>query len=255
MVDILGFIVSIGALKWTKKSKNKNMTFGYHRVEIVGALLSIVFIWVATGYLIVEAYSRFLNPKRIKEKTFLIISFLGFLVNLFCLFFLHSHKHSGEHKSLNIRAAYVHVIGDLIQSFGVIIASVLTIFFPKMIIFDISCTIIFAIIVIVSTFFVSADALRILVECRPKNVDYMVIEKSLMSIERIKKVVDLKLWSISVNNNACAITVFCDIMSIYDYEIVLTCCKRTLKKEFGLNFISVQIETENTVGEYGYELV
>lgn len=255
MVDIIGFVVSIGALKWTKKSKNKNMTFGYHRIEIVGALLSIVFIWVATGYLIVEAHSRYLNPKRIKEKTFLVISFLGFLVNLFCLFFLHNHKHSGEQKSLNLRAAYVHVIGDLIQSFGVILASILTMMYPQMIIFDISCTIIFAMIVVISTFFVSADALKILIECRPKNIDYTAIEKSLLSIERVKIVMDLKIWSISVDNNACTATLFCDIMSIYDYEIVLTCCKRNLRNKFKLNFVSVQIETENTIGESGYELV
>ncbi|EJW02667.1 cation diffusion facilitator family transporter [Edhazardia aedis USNM 41457] len=132
LVDFLGFLVSLTALKWTQLKPTKKMSFGYSRVEIIGATVSIFLIWVATGYLVAKSYQKMLLPESINSEIFVVISVIGLLVNLYCLYALHDqHEKAGEHRNLNIRAAYIHVIGDLIQSVGVIIASILVYINPS----------------------------------------------------------------------------------------------------------------------------
>lgn len=246
LVDILGFLVSLIALGWTKKRCNNRMTFGYYRYEVIGALISILFIWIATAYLIAESVKRFLYPVKINEKSFVLIAIIGFFVNLFCLHFLH-HKHPENHinTNLNMKATYVHIIGDLIQSCGVLLASALTLFFPQIIFFDIACTFVFAFIVIISTLFVVGEALSILVESSPKKISVKNITSDLLKHDKVLEVIDIKVWSIGVNKHACMVILLSDNILIVEYEMILTQIKDMLSKKYMFSYLTVQIETKN----------
>ncbi|EPR79304.1 Cation efflux protein [Spraguea lophii 42_110] len=248
-VDILGFLISIIALKWTKKPENNKMTFGYHRIEAIGALFSIFFIWAATGYLIIEAYQRYNNPQAIKEKIFIGISLIGFIVNVICLYWLHrnTHSHGNEKSSLNIRATYVHVIGDVVQSTGVIIAALIIFFYPTLIIVDITCTIIFAILVLISTISVLKDVFSILSESVPTGINILNIKNDLLHIKGIKEIIDIKVWSISVNIHACMTSILVEDVFLYEYEELLLKAKKILRKTYHMHYVNVQIETNNTI--------
>merc|ERR1739844_271403 len=122
----------------------------------------------------------------------------------------HNHSHVGEPSSnkrrflqkakerhLNIRAALIHVLGDLIQSVGVLISSVIIKIFPSAKNADPICTILFSIIVMCTTTHVLRDVVRILTEGRPKGYDYDQICNSLLAIKNVVKVHDLRLWSLT----------------------------------------------------------
>lgn len=255
LVDVLGFLVSLIALSWTKKQNNDKMTFGYHRYEVIGALISIIFIWVATGYLILESIKRFISPKQINEKSFVLIAVVGFFVNLFCLHSLHAgHDHENAGTNLNIKAAYVHIIGDLIQSCGVLVASALTFIFPRIVFFDIACTFIFAFIVIISTFVVVGEALSILVESTPKKISVKNLRNDLLELDKVLEVLDLKVWSVSVNRHACMANILCDNILTFEYEMMLSKIKSLLEQKYKCNHIAVQIETKNMRARYGVAL-
>ncbi|ELQ73939.1 Cation Diffusion Facilitator (CDF) Family [Trachipleistophora hominis] len=251
LVDILGFLVSLIALSWTKKKTNNKMTFGYHRYEVIGALISILFIWVATAYLILESIKRFLYPKKINEKSFVLVATVGFIVNLFCLHSLR-HGHSDKHVStnLNMKATYVHIIGDLIQSCGVLLASALTFFFPKIVFFDIACTFIFAFIVLVSTLLVVSEALSILVESAPKKIPMKNVRNDLLEFDKVLEVLDLKVWSVGVNKHACMTVLLCENILIFEYEMILTKIKDILNEKYRFSYLAVQIETKNMRAKY-----
>ena len=96
-----------------------------------------------------------------------------------------SHGHSHEETNINIRAAVVHVIGDMLQSIGVIIAALLIFFYPEAKIADPICTYLFSILVIITTIPVFKDCMRIIMECQPKEINNRELKEKLMKINQV----------------------------------------------------------------------
>ncbi|KAG5859059.1 cation diffusion facilitator family transporter [Encephalitozoon hellem] len=248
LVDILGFIVSLLSLSWAKKPSSKRMTFGYHRIEIIGSLVSIGLIWAAVGYLAIESFHKYLHPSEIDGGMFFTIAVVGFFVNCICVYVLHydEYQHKLKHKNLNIRATYVHVVGDLIQSVGVIIAGMVTYFYPSKAIVDVVCTMFFSILVLVSTGFVLKDGVRILAEGAPTDLDIDGMRADILEVENVYKIVDLYAWSISMNRSAVSIKVLADEILISDYENILMEVSHILKAKYLVDIVIIQIDTPNS---------
>ncbi|AFM99413.1 putative inorganic ion transport protein [Encephalitozoon hellem ATCC 50504] len=248
LVDILGFIVSLLSLSWAKKPSSKRMTFGYHRIEIIGSLVSIGLIWAAVGYLAIESFHKYLHPSEIDGGMFFTIAVVGFFVNCICVYVLHydEYQHKLKHKNLNIRATYVHVVGDLIQSVGVIIAGMVTYFYPSKAIVDVVCTMFFSILVLVSTGFVLKDGVRILAEGAPTDLDIDGMRADILEVENVYKIVDLYAWSISMNRSAVSIKVLADEILISDYENILMEVNHILKAKYLVDIVIIQIDTPNS---------
>ncbi|KAK6090977.1 hypothetical protein P3W45_000222 [Vairimorpha bombi] len=255
LVDIMGFAVSLGALHWSKKKANSRMTFGYHRIEIIGSLISIGLIWIAVGYLLVESIHKVVHPKEIDGGMFFGIAVVGFFVNLLAIYVLHyeDYNHQLKHKNLNIRAAYIHIIGDLIQSVGVIMAGVFTYFYPNRIIFDILCTISFSLIVLSSTIYIIRDGFYILAEGSPKDIHIEDIKNDIIEIENIYKILEIYIWALSTNRNATMIKVLADDLLINDYESLLKRIQKIVSEKYGIDVVNIQIDTPNSYyGQTGF---
>jgi len=126
--DVTGFAISIFSVTLSTVPKTKVFTYGYHRAEILGAMASILLIWLITIVLMVLAYDRIKNPTIVDAKIMFAIAGIGLLVNLIMMFVLKTDENEEDEENMNVRAAYIHVIGDAIQSVGVIAASVIIYF-------------------------------------------------------------------------------------------------------------------------------
>lgn len=242
-VDIIGFLVSLISLSLTKLKTNDRYTFGYHRFEVIGALISIFSIWIATGYLLFESIARLKNPQIIDEKSFILIAIIGFLVNCFCLYSLHFNENkSNNERNLNMKATYVHIIGDLIQSSGVLVASMLTFLFPKIIFFDIAATLIFACIVIISTFFVIRDAINILLEKVPKKINMKDLKFLITEQKKIIEILDLKVWSISVSKHAAMMVLKTNELNMNEYKEILENLKKNINEIYNFTHLTIQLQ-------------
>lgn len=244
-VDIAGFIISIATLKMSKRGSTLRMTFGYERAEVIGALFSVFFIWAAVIYLMAESFHKYWHPVEINGEVFLKISIAGLVVNLICMAVLHHnpHKHHGEKENLNIRATYAHVIGDIIQSIGVIIASTIIYFFKNAVIADVLCTLFFAILVLYTTANVVKDAIKILSESTPKDINLEEIKQRILEIDRVLKVTDVRCWALSVNITCIALKILVESIEIKEYEQMMGMIKKYLEIEKGIEFVNIQIET------------
>lgn len=254
-VDILGFIASLVSLSWAKKAPNERMTFGYHRVEIIGSLVSIMLIWIAVGYLVVESFHKYMHPTEIDGGMFFVIAVVGFFVNCACVYVLHydEYQHKLKHKNLNMRATYVHVVGDLIQSVGVIIAGTITYFYPSKTQVDVICTLLFSILVLTSTGFVLRDAIYILAEGAPEDLDIGSLREDILEVENVYKIVEIHAWSISINRRAISIKILADDLLINDYENILAEVNRLVKEKYSIEISTVQVDTPNTFyGDGGF---
>ncbi|VDM23467.1 unnamed protein product [Wuchereria bancrofti] len=175
-------LVSLFALYVSKKPASQRMSFGWHRAEVMGAFISVFMIWIITGILVYMAIDRITsNSYHIDASIMAITAALGVIVNFIMAILLyfggHTHSHnghghahlshstnSGNTSNINVRAAMIHVIGDLLQSIGVLIAALLIFYNDSWSIADPICTIIFSIIVLFTTIYIIRDAMFVLLE-------------------------------------------------------------------------------------------
>lgn len=220
LTDFASFMISLCALWVASRPATQSMPFGWYRAEVLGALTSVLLIWVVTGVLLYLAILRFQNPSyEINAVIMLITSFVGLCVNVVMGFTLHQHSHShgglgsshdyevsgpNSGANINVRAAYVHVLGDIIQSLGVLVAAVIVYFRPDWKIVDPICTVLFSLLVLITTFNILRDTMIVLMEGMPKGVNFVDVLETFMSIEGVVRVHNLRVWALSPDKIALA---------------------------------------------------
>jgi cation diffusion facilitator family transporter len=223
--DVIGYVISFVALYFATIPQNQFYTYGYKRLEVVGAMLSILCVWVLSVGLIIEAISRFSNPQPININMMLMVSIAGVAVNLILLF-IFGHEEKDDVKSpvqisskegsdnvdpesmtnlanyqhmddLNLRAAMLHAIGDLVCSVGVVIAAVILFFYPTWLWVDPTTTIIFGIVALSTTFGIIRDIYKVIMQSTPSHIDIVKLEFDLIELD--KNIVDClcKVWSLT----------------------------------------------------------
>ena len=210
--DVVGFGISMIALKMTFREASKELTFGWHRAEIIGTMGSVIFLLTITMWLLTEAIKRMLDPQEVKAKEMMITAVMGLFFNLIQMKILHqgeghyhlggSHDHDHDHgdgadhhheggavtegsekkpcgghghekaeRNINVDAAMLHALGDMIMSIGVCIAAGFILYNPKWVIADPICTVAFSIIVCVTVTPVVKNCINVLMEGSPSEVD------------------------------------------------------------------------------------
>ncbi|PFH31452.1 slc30a2 protein [Besnoitia besnoiti] len=290
--DLCAFLISLFALWVSELKGNPSMSFGYHRAEILGALLSVLLIWALTAFLIYEACFRVVDPPAVDGRLMFWTAVVGTAANLFMTHILKVHSHgighvhsheneccssggagtgAGSHETaapqalealeaghrleacltsapaeeemqprpvllverppsassagstagdvyvrledtlddkdfenMNLRAAYIHALGDLLQNVGVMIASALIWWQPTWAIADPICTFIFSIFVLFTTLSILKEALNVLMEGTPIGIDARALQEDLLLIPGVVEVHDLHVWSLSVGRPSLA---------------------------------------------------
>lgn len=238
----LGDTVAV-ALAWvadrvSKRSANERKTFGYKRVEILAAFINAVTLIVIIAFIFREAILRFQNPEPIKGLLMFSVATIGLLANLVAVILL---KNDSE-KNINIRAAYLHLLGDTFSSVAVIISSIL-IYFYKIYWLDPVITMLIGIYILKETFSVLRESVDILMQATPKNVDIQNIKSELEKIESVDNIHHVHIW----NLNDSQIHFECHVDLEKDYKlsetnIVLKEMKLLLEKKFAINHHTIQFE-------------
>ncbi|RKO90662.1 hypothetical protein BDK51DRAFT_15297, partial [Blyttiomyces helicus] len=163
--DIAGFAISLVALYLAQQPATARHSFGFHRAEIIGAIVSTFLIWMLTAVLVYEAIDRVRNPQPIDGPVMFGTALVGVFVNIILGLTLHGeHGHShGEEEAgkilillhcsmnINVQSAAIHVIGDLLSSIGVLIAASAIWINPDLTILDPICTFVFSVFVLATT--------------------------------------------------------------------------------------------------------
>lgn len=268
--DFASFGVSLFVIRLSEKKPKQSMTFGYYRAEALGAFATVIIIWYVTGVLSYLAIQRLHSGDfEIHDTAMVGVASAAVLFNVTLGLFLHGmcctslfgghlhgHSHGGHarlheegdaevhgarEKHINIRAALIHVLGDFLQSVGVLVSSVLIkIFGDSCKIVDPICTLMFAVIVLVTTSSVLRDTLRILAEGTPKNINYKQLYTDLLQIPGVSAVHDLHLWSLTADFPAASVHLA--ISSPADQQMVLLEANKILKSKHNISKTTVQVE-------------
>ncbi|XP_050314020.1 zinc transporter 2-like [Anthonomus grandis grandis] len=251
LTDFASFMISLFSLYMANRPKTKKMSFGWYRAEVIGALTSVLMIWVVTGVLVYMAVQRIIHEDfEIDAPIMLITSAIGVAVNIIMGVSLHQHGHShggGSHshdksskQNINVRAAFIHVIGDFLQSAGVLVAAIAIYFKPQWVIVDPIMTFVFSVFVLITTFAIIKDALMVLMEALPKGIDFEDVMKILTNIEGVKRVHNLRIWALSLDKIAMSAHVA--IRPGINPQTILMVATKNIHDKYNFFEMTLQIE-------------
>ena len=192
--DSLSLIMSWLAIYLSTRPATSSRTYGYHRTEVFAAFINGVSLIAISGWIFYEAVQRFIEPVPVKSKEMLIVAVFGFIANMVIVWLFHGEGH----KNLNVRSAVLHVIGDALASVGVIVGGVV-IYYTGWFVVDpiLSCGI--GLVVLVGAVRVTREAVHILLEGSPKHADAEKVAACISSIDSVKDVHDMHIWSLCSN--------------------------------------------------------
>ena len=240
--DSISLGVGLLAFTFGEKVSNYSKTYGYKRFEILAAVFNGVTLILIALYIFYEAYKRFSQPPDIASSGMLIIAFIGLLVNILVAWLF--MRGGDTEENLNVRAAFLHVLGDLLGSIGAITAALLIMFFGWSWA-DPLASVLVAILVLFSGWRVTREALHVLMEGVPRNVDINQIIEAVKGVPGIINIHDLHVWSITSGNNALSMhAVVHGDMTINEGQKILEELQQVLQNH-GIQHVTIQMENED----------
>lgn len=238
--DSISLAIALIAFKLGEKVASKSKTFGYRRFEILAAVLNGVTLIVIALFIFYEAIQRFANPPEVATTGMLIVSSIGLAVNILVAWIM--MRGGDVEENLNMKGAYLHVMSDMLGSIGAIAAALLMMFFGWGWA-DPLASVIVAVLVLRSGYFVSKSGLHVLMEGVPQNVKMNDIINTIRNAEGVHSVHDLHVWSITSGLNALSCHAVVDEqMTIGQSEQLLRSIEHDLLHE-NIHHVTIQLET------------
>lgn len=238
--DSISLAIALIAFKLAEKAANHSKTYGYKRFEILASVINGVTLIAVALYIFYEALERFANPPQVATTGMLIISVIGLAVNILVAWIM--MRGGDTQENLNMRGAYLHVLSDMLGSVGAITAALLMIFFGWGWA-DPAASVIVAVLVLRSGYFVTKAAVHVLMEGTPQNIDVDDILETINKTNGIQGIHDLHIWSITSGLNALSCHAVVDNrLTIAESEQMLHIIEHSLEHK-GISHVTIQLET------------
>jgi len=240
--DVAALAVSLFAIRLAQLPPTNSKTFGYHRVEILVALANGLALWLVVGLIFQEAYRRILDPPTVRSAGMIAIAAVGLGVNLVSLMLLR-----GSHtESLNLRAAFVHVLGDALGSVGAIAAGVVMLAWGWYLA-DPLVSIGIGVLILYSSWDIVREAVDILMQATPRQMRLEDIEACLLTIDGVRQVHDLHVWTLT--SGRYLLTVHLVVCRDDGPRAVIDAAQLRLRERFGITHTTVQVDPEDECTE------
>jgi len=236
--DGVALLIAYVAHRISKRPSNEKKTFGYRRIQILVAFFNTIVLIVISIYLLYEAYLRFFDPQPIKGLVMFIVATIGLLANLTAVFLLQKDSK----KSLNIKAAYLHLISDTLSSVAVIIGGVL-IYFLETFWIDPVITVLISIYIIKESWQILKETIDILMQATPKDLSLQLIKKDIEMIDGINNIHHLHAWSLDDRSIhfECHVDLTADLR-INETESIQQKIEKLLHDKYNIRHVTVQFE-------------
>lgn len=235
LTDAGGLLLALVAIRFGEKPATPRKTYGYARFEILAALANAVVLLVVTIFILYEAYERFLDPPQVIAGPMLIVAVIGLGVNLASMRLLAG----GSSESLNVRGAYFEVLSDMLGSLGVIAAAIV-IALTGWFLADPLIGAGIGLFIVPRTWKLLREAVHILLEGTPPQVDLELLVRKVCEIPGVTAVHDLHVWTITSGLDSMSAHVL--IEDPLEGPRILKAVCESMKQEFGIDHVTVQIE-------------
>ena len=213
-------------------------TYGYYRAEILAAFLNGIFLWAVAVFIFYQAIQRIQEPTEVESLTMLVIAVLGLAANGLAALSLSKSKD----ESLNVKGAFLHVVADTLGSVGAISAGIVMIF-TKWYLADPLISMMIGVLIFYSSGKLVRDSINVLLEGVPSHIDMNMLERRLVEVEGVKEVHDLHVWCITPTK-MCCMSGHVVVEDETDKKKLITTLINMLKREFGIDHTTIQLEDE-----------
>lgn len=237
LADVGALALSLLAFKLLKVKGNDKYTYGYRKTSILVALFNAMVLLVSIGAIIYEGIHRFLNPEPLPGLEIAAVAGIGIVINFSSAIFFRRDKDS----DLNVKSAYMHLMADALVSLGLVIGGII-IYYTHWFRIDVILSIVVAIVILISTWRLLVDSLRLSLDGVPENVNLSKIKEAALHITGVSGLHHIHVWAISTTENALTahLVLKQDVTMQQEQEI-----KKHLKHDLlHLNIQHITLETE-----------
>jgi cobalt-zinc-cadmium efflux system protein len=238
LTDLAALGLSLFAMKISTRPATHEMTYGYLRAEILAALANGIFLVLIGLFIFYESYQRFMDPPEIKSVPMLVVAATGLLANLVTAGLLYKSRR----ENLNLRGAFLHVLGDTLGSIGAIFAGVVILLWQWKLA-DPIISVVVGGLVIFSSYELVKESVDILLERTPRHLNIPQILSDLGSVKNVVSVHDIHVWAITSAVPAMSCHVV--LKTAEDSGATLVILSRLLREKYGIEHTTIQIEYEN----------
>ena len=241
--DVVSLIISYIAILVGKKSKSSTKTYGYKRAEILAALGNVIILFIVCGFILYEGIIRFSKPEHIKTVIMLSVAFAGLLGNGISVAMLFKDSKS----NINIKSAFLHLLGDTVSSIAVILTATILMFKPDWYMLDTILSIAIALYIIKESISILMESLNILMQGVPKGLDKVKIKESIYGLKKlkIKDIHHIHMWDITPGKTVFDAHIVVDEKSLKDADNIIFQVNNLLSSEFHISHSTIQVESDN----------
>jgi cobalt-zinc-cadmium efflux system protein len=243
--DSISVILAYFAQVLSRKPASQKSTFGYKRAEILAAFINAITLIGISVYLVFEAVDRFLNPQEVNAKWMFWLGLLGLVANGISVLVLEREKH----KNLNIKAAYLHLLGDALTSLAVVFGALL-IWLYKIHWVDSAVTVLISIYLFVHTLKLLKESVTILMQMTPADLNVDIIRKRLLKIEMLKNIHHIHIWNLTdkLIHFECHLNLKSNL-KVSETSKIFESVRKILHDEFDVEHVTIQFEYDSKNGE------
>ncbi len=236
--DTISIFIAYLAIKVGKKPSNNRKTFGYKRIEILAALFNSATLFGICLFLIYQSVLRFFDQEKIDSDTMLIVAVIGLLGNLTAMILLNRDKS----KNINIKAAYLHLLGDTISSVAVVAGAILIKFYNIFWI-DALITCAISLYILKETYEILKQVYSILMQSTPSGINIEEIKSRLEQIAGIENIHHIHIWNLTDSqiHFECHVD-FCNDLLLSEADALREKINEILHHEFDIDHITIQVE-------------
>lgn len=239
LVDVLSLVLSLFAYNYAKKPATEKNTFGFYRVEILVALLNGITLGILSAFILYESWQRLFTVPEVKSLPMIYVAVIGLVANVISgLVIMKNSKHN-----INIRGAYLHIVGDALSSVGVIIAGLLMLFFGWYLA-DAVVSVLVALMILKGGWRLVKESVFILLEAVPEGYDISKVGEDIKITASAKEVHHLHIWTLSSRIHALSCHIKVPDMKITESEELVINIQEMLKNKYDIKHVTIQLECE-----------
>jgi cobalt-zinc-cadmium efflux system protein len=239
-MDMFALGLSYLAIRAAALPANDRHTFGYHRMQVLAALVNGITLLVISIEIFREAIKRFQNPEPVLAGPMLIIAIIGLVVNVIVALVLHDH----DHDDISTRSAFLHVLGDTLASVGVILAGILILFTGQQWI-DPLVSLLISLLILYSSGRLLLKAIHILDEGIPEGLTASTVAEAMKSVRGVAEIHDLHIWTIGPGYIALSAHAVLEDQTLTQSENIMEALKLMLSRRYGIEHTTIQFECAN----------
>lgn len=239
LTDTMALALAAVAFQVSKRPADGRLTYGYQRFQILAAFVNGLSLLVIVGWILFEAFNRFVSPRDVLGETMLVVATAGLVVNIIAFTVLHG----GDQENLNIRGAALHVAGDLLGSVAAIVAAVVIIYTGWMAI-DPILSVAVAVLILKSAWLLVKRSTHVLLEGAPEWLDTGAMQDNLAAqIPAVESIHHVHVWGMTPQDLMLTMHVRIRGEPVNPTDIIRQ-VKAVLQGEYGIGHSTIEIETD-----------